>query len=51
MTERSECTILSDHCCSQFKTTYLFASRLVHRDKLLSTSHRESGDESFLEVF
>lgn len=51
MTERSECSILSDHRCSQFRATYLFSSWLVHKDKLFSTSHPESGDESFLEVF
>lgn len=51
MTERSECSILSDHRCSQFRATYLFSSWLVHKDKLFSTSHPESGDESFLDVF
>lgn len=40
-----------DHRCSQFRATYLLSSCLVHKDKLFSTSHPESGDESFLEVF
>lgn len=51
MTEKSECTMLSDHRCSQFRATYLLSSLLVYRDKLFSTSHPESGDESLLEAF